>query len=352
MAAVHPIVVTAADTTVNEISFSDANGWNQAQYYETIRYPDVNGDSRPDVCGRHKAGVYCAISDGRDVPTHGSLWLPEFTDHTGWSAPEYYRTIQFPDVTGDGKADLCARGTQGILCASSNGSSFGGVTVWRPEFTDDNGWTAPEYYRTIQFPDVNGDGKADLCARGSQGILCALSNGASFGWVAVWRPEFTDRNGWAAPEYYSTIQFADMNGDGKADLCARGSQGILCALSNGGWFGRIGVWNASFNDTSGSTAPQHYSTIRIVGGMLCGRYTYGIRCASPNTIDGSWLAVPRDELSLATVSELDARRAHHEGLEPHHSGHRGHRAKRRGVCAGRDRPRDYSAVQRPRGIRD
>ena len=42
-------------------------------------------------------------------------------------------------------------------------------------------------WSTIQFPDLNGDGKADLCGRGPDGLHCGLSTGASFDPVTLWQ---------------------------------------------------------------------------------------------------------------------------------------------------------------------
>jgi hypothetical protein len=139
------------------------------------------------------------------------VWQPSFSDAAGWnSGPQYYSTIQFADINGDGKADVCGRGNAGIDCALSNGTSFGAISVWQPSFSDAAAWNSgPQYYSTIQLVDVNGDGKVDVCGRGNAGIDCALSNGTSFGAVSVWQPSFSDAAAWnSGPQYYSTIQFA------------------------------------------------------------------------------------------------------------------------------------------------
>ena len=59
---------SALNTTLKDSQFSDANGWNTAPYYSTIDFPDINGDSASDVCGRGFGGVWCAVDDGTGTP--------------------------------------------------------------------------------------------------------------------------------------------------------------------------------------------------------------------------------------------------------------------------------------------
>ena len=52
--------------------------------------------------------------------------------------------------------------------------------------------------------------------------------------------------GWALAPNGSTAQLADVNGDGRADLCARGPEGIVCAEADAaGAFGTLQNWSAS-----------------------------------------------------------------------------------------------------------
>jgi hypothetical protein len=125
----------------------------------------------------------------------------------------YWGTIQFPDVNGDGKADICARGAGGVGCGLSNGTSaFSATTTWAAQFSDAAGLsTSPTLWGTIQFPDLNGDGKADICARTTSGIDCGLSNGTSFA-VTHWLDQFTDANGWGTDvSYGATLQTPNLN---------------------------------------------------------------------------------------------------------------------------------------------
>ena len=170
-----------------------------------------------------------------------TLWTTSFRNLDNWHThPSLYGTIEFPDVNGDGRTDVCGRGYAGIYCGLSDGVSFGAATLWSSAFSDANGWHLHEsLYGTIQFPDVNGDGKADVCGRRSDGIYCARSNGTSFGaqgTAGLYSAHFSNAGGWDAdPAYWATIRFPDINGDGWADVCGRSSAGIQCGISWGSY---------------------------------------------------------------------------------------------------------------------
>lgn len=125
----------------------------------------------------------------------------------------------------------------GIYCATSTGAQFGQATLRSSEFSDANQWNSdPSYWSTIQYADVNGDGWLDVCGRAptGTGIICALNNGVKdnvqFISPVFWTTnQYTDAFGWRAPEYSSTIHFADINGDGAADVCGRGRAGFIAA---------------------------------------------------------------------------------------------------------------------------
>jgi peptidoglycan/xylan/chitin deacetylase (PgdA/CDA1 family) len=128
------------------------------------------------------------------------------------------------DVDGDHRADRCARRDSGIFCALADRSGkLGAFRRWSVE-GDFAGAADP-----IQLGDINGDGRADVCARSSEGLACALSNGRSFTRATIWLPEMSDAAGWAA--YGATIRLGDVNGDGRADVCAEGPDGSVCALA-------------------------------------------------------------------------------------------------------------------------
>jgi hypothetical protein len=271
--------------------FSNYYGWNASKsYWGTIQFPDVNGDGKADVCGRDSYGVHCELSTGSSFDPSNNLWSTTFSDFEGWSANEsYWGTIQFPDVNGDGKADVCARTSGGVRCELSTGTRFVPSTgLWTWEFSNAKAWnTDAAYWKTIRFPDVNGDGKADVCGRGEYGILCALSTGTSFGPGVWWTDGFRDSSGWISnPAYWQTVRFPDVNGDGKADACGRGAFGVHCLLSTGSAFVGDGVPSYDYTDAQGwAVSPSYWQTLQFQDlnadgkADICGRGIHGLVCA-------------------------------------------------------------------------
>jgi|GEM_PF-5684931 len=277
-----PITLWSAD-------FDDAHDWNAGpQYWATIQYPDVNHDGRADLCGRGRAGVFCALNTGAGFAP-ATLWETTFSDANQFNlGPEFYTTLRFPDLNHDGLADVCGRGRAGVYCALSTGTGFGPTSLWTTDFDDAHAWSAgPQYYATIQFPDVNHDGNADICGRGKAGVYCALSTGASFAPATLWESFFSDADQFdQGPEAYATLRFPDLDNDGRADLCGRSRSGVFCELNTGTSFGPARLWTDFFGDANGwNLDPSSYATIRFPDldhdgrADICGRDKTGMTCA-------------------------------------------------------------------------
>jgi hypothetical protein len=277
--------VTVSVTTNVAADFADAQGFNDPSQGSTVRFVDINGDGKADVCARRQDEILCRISNG--TGWGATVTLAAFNNAGGWSAPAQYTTIRFPDLNGDGKADICGqgpiRGT--ILCYQSTGSGFGSPTsAILPAVSA--GWSSgPQYYSTVQFPDINGDGKADLAVRAAQGVYFSLDNGAGAVGDDVLGPALSDTGGWTDPQYYSTIQYADVTGDGAADLCARTPTGFACypwtGVSPTGWGAAIS--GPAWPSTQWNVA-EFYSTIQLADingdkkADVCGRGPNGVEC--------------------------------------------------------------------------
>ncbi len=243
-------------------AWSDAQGLDKAKYYGTLRTGDVNGDGKDDLCMRTQEGVECWLSDGDGFSTR--VQGPGWSDGSGWGEMPYWSTIRLADVNGDGRADLCARAAAGLRCHFSTGNGFGDAVIVAA-LSDDTGWADPSNYLTLRTGDVDGDRAQDLCIRANAKVICYRWDGSAF--VSFDGPAWSDEEGWNKPQYFHTIQLGDMNGDGKADLCGRHVTGWRCHPSTGTGFGAE-VLLDEFKDTGGWSSDKYYGTLQF-GGPLC-----------------------------------------------------------------------------------
>jgi hypothetical protein len=241
---------------------------------------DVNGDGLQDACGRFPDGwrCYLATGDGWGAAVESGV-MP---DSNGWGHPRYYATIRTGDVDGDGLADVCGRhSTQGYKCWRSTGDGFEHYAD-APGYTNQDNWDQPQYYTTFRLADVNGDGKDDVCARGPAGWSCQLSTGAGFG-DRVDGPNWDDDSGYDRARYYGTIRTGDLDADGKDDVCIRRAAGFDCFRSTGTGFERFALIE-HFSNEGGWDDMIYWSTLRLADydgdgkDDVCARFYSGIRC--------------------------------------------------------------------------
>jgi hypothetical protein len=133
----------------------------------------IAADSAGTANGQYQ-GTRCAIASSRAALPTQSFHLPQWSNVNGWAYAPHYRTLAYPDVDGDGRPDLCGRASAGVECWTS-----GGARLQTTAFRDADAWAQAKYYETVRFGDVNGDGKDDVCARGTAGLRCYVSAGAT-----------------------------------------------------------------------------------------------------------------------------------------------------------------------------
>ncbi len=255
--------------------WSDASGWSQPQYFSTIRLADVTGDGAADVCARAGAGIQCKSLTAGSALLNGPAW----SDAAGWAEPHRHGSIRFADISGDGRADVCGLGASGLVCSLSTGSGFG------PELAGPawSGLSDVAYWGSFRMPDLNNDGRADACVRLASGVACALSTGSGFGPVFA-GPGFTDDSGWSDLANATSLRFGDLDGDGDADLCARANIGVSCFPYVGSAFGAK-IVGPAFAESDGWDDFRHYSSLKLADingdgrADICGREPAGVTCA-------------------------------------------------------------------------
>ncbi|MEO8705610.1 MAG: FG-GAP-like repeat-containing protein [Kofleriaceae bacterium] len=155
-----------------------------------VRFADIDGDRRADLCAVVAGELRCAkaTADGfADATTIAALAIEP-------------ASLVLADLDGDGVLDACGRTADGIACTSQRG-----VAAWTPALAG-----------TLAATDVEGDGRAELCGITSAGVTCAARGGAA-------RPLAA----WA--ERPAPVWLGDLDGDRRGDVCVSGPAGIECS---------------------------------------------------------------------------------------------------------------------------
>jgi LmbE family N-acetylglucosaminyl deacetylase len=221
---------------------------------ESLTIGDVDADGRPDACGRDAMGIVCATAASGFVAQRFSAAALATADA---------RTLAVVDN------DLCGLAPGGVACAAL-GSDASLVSPWpasgsalwpgaldRDQRADwcavppgsttgpacavdrDRGLTtdgAPWAYSqggtiensdgltadTTDLADIDGDGRADLCTVRDNRVSCALAQDHAFG------PRATLA---ILPAPATALWLGDLDGDGRADACTSDGATITCAIS-------------------------------------------------------------------------------------------------------------------------
>jgi len=228
---------------------------------DSLAIGDVDGDHRDDACGIafDGTGLVCATAASG---FKASAWTPLF----GLDAVDG-TAASLAAVDERGPAFLCGLASEGVQCQPPS-TTLGALAlsswpaanavVWPGELDDDGypDWCTPseagakcgayaEAYLTSDgvpwtfsqdgvvepiptdaatgaLADIDGDGRADLCGLEAGRVTCARSQGRGFG------PRFTVMS-LAAPA--TALWLGDLNGDRHADVCVDTGSAVTCALS-------------------------------------------------------------------------------------------------------------------------
>jgi hypothetical protein len=144
---------------------------------------------------------------------------------------------QFGDLTGDGQAELMNVRPDGKVITYRNyGWSADGGMFQANNYTTAYTFPAGTNPSSIMFSDITGDGQAELMNVRSDGKVIAYRN---YGWGApggmFQTNNYTTAYTFPAGTNPSSIMFADLTGDGQAELMNVRSDARVTAYRNYGW---------------------------------------------------------------------------------------------------------------------
>ena len=266
------VQTTAPESITQEFGSGDGQG--------RIVAGRIAGGKKQEVCKARGGSVRCARwqkvtdSTGQTVLQLGpsSSWR-EIAD-PAWSA-NYGSRFWLVDLNGDGRDDLVIPTGSGLSVGYSDGVK--GFAAPAPVLAANN-----LDYRALRFADVNKDGAPDVVAWIGGTVYVYLNNGRGFDPPVAASADFSVAAGFGQDLYLSTMQVADVNGDGCADLLFRGPADVFVGLSDcQGKFLPAQSWTKRFSDRQNfSLVSQNltFSFARIGGksGLAAGLFTGGI----------------------------------------------------------------------------
>jgi hypothetical protein len=216
--AAHDRTLVTGTQTFYPIRYNHRIAWVKSTDVQTATSPAPDpGTDRYDVVARDSSGVlwqYQGTGSGTNGP-----FFSRYRIGSGWQ--QYSIVTPMTALRADGTGDMVARSSDGTLWYYQGSGKPN--QPFRARVQVGSGWNG--FNGLWGARDLTGDGKADLVARDSSGVLW-LYQGTG---TSTAKGQFLGRlkigSGWSA--YTVMTPTGDITGDGKADLIARDKSGEL-----------------------------------------------------------------------------------------------------------------------------
>jgi hypothetical protein len=195
-----------------------------------VKFADLNGDGKDDYIWLGANGELHSALSGPGAAEDWGIAHPTFFNQSGVFSPSEVVSrseVRLADLNGDNRADYIRVEPNGRITAWYNNEVYSQQdTQPQANFTQPtvifSGRSGSKVYpgAGLQFADLDGDNRADLVYIGTDGEIIGFKN------LGVSSPDSVEvRFGppvllkAAAPDYTrETVVLSDMNGDGRADI--------------------------------------------------------------------------------------------------------------------------------------
>lgn len=272
---------------ISGAQLTDAAGWTNRAYHASIQTQDLDGDGQEELLARWTDGLHI-------WSWTGSLWRegplnPLLKDDKTLSQIGHQASLQVARLDPANKRSaVIARRSDGIHVYQLNAAGqewqeLGASVTGRP-FADNDptgtDWSQPQYYLSIQLADLDKDGRAELVGRGRQGIEVYRWDAAGQRWQRVTSSgPLPDGTGFEQERYNYFLSLVDLDKDGAAELLVRGETGVqVYRWMGNGWQQRTA--SGPFCDTCGLGISSRYKTVRTFVDDRGQVWLYGLTAGS------------------------------------------------------------------------
>ncbi|MEV0675115.1 FG-GAP-like repeat-containing protein [Actinosynnema sp. NPDC050436] len=197
-----------------------------------LRFGDLDGDSRDDLVRIEADGTLTAW---RNNNAFAGQWSAPAT--IGGVGSTDHTRLRLADLDGDKRDDLVRVEADGTLTAWRNNNALAGQ--WGAPGTI--GGVGSTDHTRLRFGDLDGDNRDDLIRVEADGLLTAWWNHNAL--AGQWNSPVII--GGVGTTDHTRIEFADLDGDNRADAIRAEANGTLTAWWNNNAF--AGQWNSPTN---------------------------------------------------------------------------------------------------------
>ena len=262
---------------------SDRLGWKQPMYYSTIQTADIDGDGQSEILARWIDGLHIYRFENGTLFRHSRI--PALDDNAGFHEPSWHGTIRTAVLDRSfNQADVIVRQKEGIHVfrydrVTRQWAEIGSRASMRPfadTAADGTDWTLPQHYSTIQLADLTGDGVPELVGRGRNGMQAWRWDRATESWTQLTTGGvLADADGFGVEPYYASAQLVDLDGDDVAELVARAPTGVRTYT----W--RSNVWVPVSDDGLFKDEPgRRYHSVQTFVDAAGRAWLYGVMVAT------------------------------------------------------------------------